>query len=149
MGLFDYVIPECALPDDGASHVREWQTKDFDLPCMEKYRINSGGRLLKERYHTEDRSDPNATGIFALRGIMTKVHEGWDDMAFHGVLHFYGYDRSGLAPAAPYDPTRWYEYAATFTHGTLESIERVSEPVAPATGVANPVSLPSQKKGME
>ncbi len=101
MGMFDYVIPECALPDTGAAEVRQWQTKDFDWPFMHKYRITADGRLMHERVHYEDRGDRSA---------------GWDDTNFHGVLNFYGFT----------DGREWYEYNATFTHGQLEGVARVT-----------------------
>lgn len=120
MGMFDYVVPECELPDEAGRLVREWQTKDFDAPFMDTYRITAEGRLMEEVYHIEDRSDKNAPegSVMRLLGIMTKVHEGWRDANFHGVLNFYGstsHDWKG----------EWIEYNATFTHGALEKIERV------------------------
>lgn len=124
MGLFDTVLVEHPLPDEGAAKVTWWQTKDFDCPALNNYRISAEGRLFRERVRFEDRSDPDATGLMALRGIMTPIHEGWDDMNFHGILNFYGYDRTGLAPDAPYSPERWYEYNAKFTDGQLVALER-------------------------
>lgn len=119
--MFDYVIPECRLPDEDAKLIRQWQTKDFDAPFMDKYRITPEGRLLEEVYHIEDRSDKAAKpGTFAsIAGIMTKVHEGWKDMNYHGVLNFYG-------SASEDWKGEWFEYNATFTHGALAKIERVS-----------------------
>ena len=118
MGLFDTVLPEIALPDVGAAAVEWWQTKTFDAPMMEKYRITAEGRLLKERVHYEGRSDPNAEGLMALAGMMTSIHEGWDDTNFHGVLNFYG--------STP--EHEWFEYFAKFTDGTFVSIERAAPP---------------------
>lgn len=116
--MFDNVIVEHPLPDDGAerSDGGGWQTKAFDC-FLENYRITADGRLLKEDYHTEDRSDPTATGLLALSGRMTKVHEGWTDTGFHGRFNFYAIGSSG----------EWLEYLATFTHGKLESLERVPD----------------------
>lgn len=45
MGLYDRVIIECTLPDDGAKVVKEWQTKDFAGPYMENYRITAEAAL--------------------------------------------------------------------------------------------------------
>ena len=128
MGMFDYVVVECELPDASAKDIHEWQTKDFDWPMMEKYRITADGRLMEELYHREDRSDPNAPpGSWRrIAGCATPVHEGWRDMNFHGVLNFIGiadYDRPSET---------WFEYNATFTHGQLEKIERVAG--APPSG---------------
>lgn len=121
MGMFDYVTPECPLPDEGAELIREWQTKDFDAPFMNKYRITPEGRLLEEVYDIEDRSDPTAEpGTFAsLCGMMTRVHVRWQDMNYHGVLNFYG-------SASENWKGEWFEYDATFTHGKLETIERLN-----------------------
>lgn len=119
MGMFDYVVPECALPDEAAKLVGEWQTKDFDAPSMDKYRITAEGRLLEEVYHIEDRSDKSAPeGSFkGIRGMMTKVHEDWRDLNFHGVLNFYGSTSRDWKG-------EWIEYNARFTDGQLVGIER-------------------------
>lgn len=118
MGLFDTVIPEFQLPDADAVNVDWWQTKDFDDPYMENYKITSDGRLLHEEVHYEDHSDKNAPpGSFeSILGCMTPVHERWVDLNFHGILNFYG-------TAKP--SGEWFEYNAKFTDGTLVSIERL------------------------
>ena len=139
MGMFDRVIVEFPLPDAGASVVKEWQTKDFPDPDLENYRITADGRLLHERIHFEDRSDSQCSvGAFSLlAGSMTPIHEGWDDLCFHGILNFYGDKYSGelrmistaretfgqdlLHP----EPAELFEYNAKFTDGQLVSIERV------------------------
>ena len=121
MGMFDYGIVECSLPDDAATRVHEWQTKDFDEPFMAKYKITAEGRLLAERVHYENLSDPNAPPGSAASycGCMTPVHDGWDDLNYHGVLNFYG-NVGGV-----YDAEHWYEYNAKFTDGFLVSINRL------------------------
>lgn len=126
MGMFDTVICECPLPDSPPEGIW-WQTKDFDCPGMEDYKITTEGRLLHELVRYEDHSDPNAEGLARLRGMMTPIREGWEDLSFHGVLNFYGYDHRQDG-AAPYDPALWYEYNAKFTDGQLVSIERVQKP---------------------
>jgi hypothetical protein len=122
--MFDYVVVECELPDESAKGVREWQTKEFDAPMMENYRITAEGRLMEELYHREDLSDPNAApgSIESIIGCATLVHDGWRDLNFHGVLRFCGYVGSN------YSPENRHEYNATFTHGQLETIERVQPP---------------------
>lgn len=122
MGMFDNVIPEFPLPDEGAKRVNEWQTKDFDAPFMDKYRITPEGRLLEELYDIEDQSDPTAEPgtLASLRGMMTRVNVRERDMDYHGVLNFYGTTADG----------EWFEYNATFTHGALEKVERVAVELA-------------------
>jgi hypothetical protein len=97
MGMFDIVIVESPLPDVGAAEVNEWQTKDFPDPYLENYTITADGRLLRERIHDEDQSDPQyPIGTFErLARSMTRIHDGWDDLHFHGILNFYGDKYSG------------------------------------------------------
>ena len=123
MGMFDYVLPECPLPDEGAKLIHNWRTKDFDAPFMDEYRITAEGRLLEEIYDIEDRSDPTAESgtLASLRGMMTRIHVRWQDMNHHGVLNFYGHT-TDWQPGG-----EWIEYNATFTHGALEKIERVQD----------------------
>lgn len=124
MGMFDNVLCEYPLPDEAAKLVSEWQTKTFDAPGLELYRITPEGRLMEEVYHTEDRSDKNAAPgtLASIRGIWTKVHEGWRDLNFHGVLNFYGH--TGDWQKGHGD---WIEYDAYFTDGHLTRIERVPD----------------------
>ncbi len=64
---------------------------------MENYKITVDGRLLHELIHLEDRSDPQyPTGsIERLAGSATRIHDGWRDVHFHGIIHFYGDKHSG------------------------------------------------------
>jgi hypothetical protein len=139
MGMFDIVTVEYPLPDAGAAEVREWQTKGFPDPLLEHYKITANGRLLHERIHYEVQSDPQyPIGNSEHRaGSMTRIHEGWDDVHFHGILNFYGDKYSGelrlISPAPETfgkdllhsEPAEWFEYNAEFTDGQLVSIERV------------------------
>jgi hypothetical protein len=142
MGMYDRVIVECPLPDAGADIVKEWQTKDFEAPYLENYKITEGGRLLHERIHYEDRSDPNAPkgSLKRIIGCMTSVHDGWEDMNYHGTLNFYGDAHTGellaisMRPETfgqdlnhPGEKPEWFEYNAKFTDGALVSIERIVE----------------------
>lgn len=135
MGMFDYVVLECPLPDEIAARVHEWQTKNFDWPFMTQYRITAKGRLMREEFHFEDNPDvkPIAAGIPAVR----RVQDGWTDMAFHGLLNFYG-NADGK-----WDDEHWVEYNAKFTDGQLVGFERIlrecaapvsSEPTEPSNG---------------
>lgn len=119
MGMFDNVECEFLLP--GSLEGREWQTKSFAEPFLRKHRITVNGRLLRELVHYEDRSAPNAVGLAKLAGMMTPVHDGWEDLNYHGVVNFYG--TAGAEPE--FD---WHEYNATFEHGQLVRIEPVVEP---------------------
>lgn len=139
MGMFDILIVEVPLPDAGAAEVREWHTKDFADPFMENYKITADGRLLHERIHLEDRSDPQYSIGSNKRfvGCSTRIHEGWDDVHFHGILSFQGDENSGETRLISFtadgvgkdlfhpEPAEWFEYKAKFTDGQLVSIERV------------------------
>lgn len=117
MGMFDIVVPEIALPDEGAKAVKEWQTKTFDAPFMDRYRITADGQLQEEQYRVEDQSEFARTGSGdAFCGCMTRIHEDWTHLVFDGVLNFYGFE---------YPDGEWFEYDATFNSGQLVSIVRV------------------------
>ncbi len=142
MGMFDIVIVEFPLPDAGAAEVTEWQTKDFPDPNLENYKITVDGRLLHELIHLEDRSDPQYPigSIERLAGSATRIHDGWRDVYFHGIIHFYGDKHSGetrLISFAPEtlgkdllhpEPAEWFAYNAKFADGQLVSIERTVRP---------------------
>lgn len=129
MGMFDEVLIESPIPDlphgktfDGAL----WQTKDLDeWPQMALYRINSAGRLESETGHGEPLTEAEREEIpESLREWRTSkwVRDGWNDMAYHGIV--------GLTHIADYGKAtqEFVRLRATFTHGQLEKIERVSEP---------------------
>jgi hypothetical protein len=123
MGLFDYVVVECPVEGVANPLAHEWQTKTFDWPYMETYKITEGGRLLTEVYHTEDRSDPTAEpgSLRSFAGCMTRVRDDWRDTDFHGDLNFYSTVDG-----------EWVELIARFTDGQLQRITRV-EPDGGAT----------------
>lgn len=106
MGMFDYVRCDYPLPvseDIGM----QFQTKTFDAPFMEHYIITKEGRLTKPVVRYEDRSDPKAEGISALRGCMTPVPTGEvEDLDWHGYVSF-------------------GSYRIKFTDGTVSGIEQV------------------------
>ena len=121
MGMFDYVTVEC--PVDGVPNAAavEWQTKTFDAPFMLHYRITAAGRLLREVVHYEDRSDPTLPPDSPMRfaGCMTPIHEGWEDMNYHGDLWMIG------------DAPRFQRVVARFTNGALETIAAYPDPETP------------------
>lgn len=103
MGMFDYVRVEVPLPD-GWEGPMLLQTKDFDC-MMETFEIRQDGTLWVER------------------GTVSKRQ--WQQVEFHGWIHFYGYERIRPAANPPYfDPSehRWHEYKAKFTDGVLVEI---------------------------
>lgn len=135
MGLYDRVEldPHVHLPgfdrqfDDTDSADVAWQTKSIGRPHMGRYRITDAGELLMAEFHSE--SVPEAErphydegiGGFeheleAMAGMLRTVHDGWSRRDYHGTFEFTG----------RIDDTR-VRYEATFTHGRLESLERIDE----------------------
>lgn len=112
MGMFDnlrclYQLPEGA-PTEG------YQTGDTEAQCLDLYEITEDGRLRRQTYRIEDHSDPDLPGLMALAGMMTRIPEGWEDVAFHGALTFYTHDDDG----------KWWEFTALYDRGTLLKIEQ-------------------------
>lgn len=90
MGLFDDVRCDMPLPADPAPPAGVWfQTKTFEDPYLEKYVIQTDGRLM--HYVSEK-------ALAAGDGRDTK---------YHGDLDFY--DRA--------DDGEWWRYVARFTDG--------------------------------
>ena len=133
MGMFDEVLIEVPIPDlpsgklfDGAC----WQTKDFEMPYLDLYRISAAGRLEREAGHSEPLTDAEREEMPAsLREWRTTkwIRDGWEDIAYHGMLD--------LCHIADYGkPSQEFvELRATFTHGQLEKLERVSATPTPST----------------
>lgn len=115
MGLFDTVIVEMPLP--GGIERDDFQTKDFDFPSMERYRIDAEGRLFHEAYDIEDRSDPTKTGFARYAGSLTRVNQRWEPCDFIGALHLFDYDQTQ-------DP-KAIEFIALVDHGQVIKLERV------------------------
>src|SRR5690242_5329706 len=104
MGMFDDL--RCLHPDvpQGGS----WQTKDLNCE-MDLFEIRADGSLWREEYDVEDRSDPNATGIMRLAGLMTRVNKRWVPLEdFTGEIRFY----RSKNDRPPYG---WLEYSAYYT----------------------------------
>lgn len=119
MGLFDYVRCHAPLPVVGADAL-EFQTKDTDWPYLERYEIRADGSLWRERYDIEDRSDPNAEGLLAMAGCMTRVNVRWEPEPLTGSLEFYA-DHNG----------RWLSFDALFKDGRMLALVDASEPESP------------------
>lgn len=115
MGMFDEIVCEYPLPDGYVPEKgEEFQTKDLD-ECMRHYRIDSSGALLRELYRIDEIEppDPNAKDIGArIFGKRERVHLGWEPVAHHGAIEFYGGDHC---------------YVALYSHGELLSLEVVEE----------------------
>lgn len=130
MGMFDHVRIEDGLDTElpefnGDSASIDWQTKTFRHPRMDVYKITMDGRLFKEDAHYEnvpEEERPNynekiggfESDLKKLAGSRRKVHEGWMDTTYHGILEFHRHvDGEG------------YAYEAKFTDGELVEITRI------------------------
>lgn len=91
MGMFDEIRCKMPLPAElDVEHREHWfQTKS--LGCeMDYYEIREDGSLWFEAYDIDDQSDPNAEGLDALRGMMTRVNKRWEKLSdFFGEIRFY------------------------------------------------------------
>jgi len=115
MGLFDEVL--CNHELFGAHKGETYQTKDLHWlgGFLDLYEITPSGRLEFLEYTVEDRSDPNATGIERMFGMMTRVFTGdRRDLNITGGSIF-------PASAAPSSPT------ARWLLGSLSQIGRLSQ----------------------
>lgn len=106
MGMFDYVLHEG----------RRYQTKDFEDPFLETYRIENGRLLFDEGRYEEvpenERPHPDAPGFENLIGSIRYVIERPGvDQDFHGDLH--------LVEEEP--PSR--RFVARFRAGNLVAFE--------------------------
>jgi hypothetical protein len=114
MGIFDYIRCHYPLPITGANEL-EFQTKDTNAQYCDHYEIRADGTLWHQVYETEDRSDPNAEGLFRLIGCQTRVNDRWEPDAMTGEVRFYT-DRGD----------DWIEFSAYFVHGTLKHLHTIS-----------------------
>ena len=116
MGMFDYIRCEFPFPGDSRT---VYQTKDTPSQFMDTYVIGTDGALRMEVCDFEDRSDPEAEGIAALFGVMTRVPTGeWREVVdFHQDLVFYNRDR---------------EFKARFTDGRCVWVKETTR--GPAEG---------------
>lgn len=108
--MFDYIEVLYELPRLPAEHDRQFQTKSLDCALLE-YRIDADGALWVQEFDIEDRSDPNAEGILALAGIMTRVNKRWVRDTYTGEIEFHDFDE-GV----------WSEYQAWFRDGQLRDL---------------------------
>jgi hypothetical protein len=108
--MFDYIQAECPLPDLPDPSGVEFQTKDTPAQYLETYRIDATGLLWRQTYDIVDRSDPNAKGIDALIGAMSRENVTWHPMTdFSGAIEFYSTNICGGRP----DETHGYVWMTT------------------------------------
>src|ERR1035437_10220912 len=114
MGMFDDV--KCLYPLPDGAPIDGYQTKDTDAQYLEKYVIAEDGRLLHSVVHYEDRSDKTAPpGSFrGVAGIMTPVHDRWEEIPFHGALNFGHY---------AVDTKVSWDFTALYDRGKLPKME--------------------------
>lgn len=72
MGLFDYIRCQFPLPVKEAQE-EVFQTKDLEN-FLGDFVIREDGTLWNTEYDYEDQSDPDATGLRALAGKLTRVN---------------------------------------------------------------------------
>lgn len=118
MGMFDYVRCKYPLPVDGAN-ARLYQSKSLPSMGLDTYEIREDGSLWHEEYDTEDRSDPNAEGILALRGMLTKVNKRWVRVQETREVRFYDLIQG---PNIEYG---WVEFSAYFVDGQIKELHLV------------------------
>lgn len=75
MSMFDTLRCHYPLPIPEAQGLA-LRTKDLDRIAND-YELRADGSLWVEDYDIEDRSDPNATGLAALAGALTRVNCRW------------------------------------------------------------------------
>jgi hypothetical protein len=127
MGLFDTLeIPaEISLPGlDRDPSTIDWQTKSIGRPAMGTFRITVAGRLLQEECHTEAVPDDEQPyygtdkwdePLFRLAGSFRRIHDGWAERQYHGVIRFVASVDEDLL-----------EYQAKFTDGRLVALRDAS-----------------------
>ena len=132
MGLFDYIRCERELPAPNAQDL-EYQTKDTPAQFMERYTIRADGTLWHEVYDTEDHSDPNAKGLMALVGCMSRVNHRWEPCPMTGGIDFYDGDLGS-----------WVEFSSDFLDGNLQRLTLITDTrQAPTTPTPSVVGLGS------
>jgi hypothetical protein len=130
MGMFDELRCRYPLQMPNATE-RVFQTKSLDC-VMDQFEITAEGTLRREAYEIEDHSDPNATGIMALCGMMTRVNKRWEPCSFTGEVRFYGSTRE--------DWSDWWEFSAYFVKGALKHLEMITDG---NQGALEPAATPS------
>jgi hypothetical protein len=115
MGMFDWLRCKYPLPLPGANNLH-YQTKDTPEQYLDLYKIREDGTLWHETYDVEDRSDPNAEGLMALFGAMTRVNKRWEPCDMTGEIRFYTGDNQ----------KQWVEFSAYMVKGKLHTLVQIS-----------------------
>ena len=125
MGLFDEIRCKADLPVDlDVDHRSHWfQTKSL-LCAMDMYEIREDGTLWRERYDIEDKSDPEAIGIEAMVGCMTRTNKEWVACdLFTGEIRFHtlasSIERSDIGQIH----SGWIKFSSYFICGRMVQIE--------------------------
>jgi hypothetical protein len=119
MGMFDELRCKYPLPVPGANELL-FQTKDTPEQYMDLYEIREDGSLWHEVYDIEDRSDPNAEGLMALAGCMTRVNKQWEPCDMTGEIRFYTYtDEKDMRGS-------WVEFSAYMIGGKTNALVQIS-----------------------
>ena len=125
MGLYDTLefpteIPLPELDSDTDLSTITWQTKSIGRPAMRTFRITPDGRLLEEECHTEEVADEERPyygtdkwddPFFRMAGSHRRIHDGWTERQYHGIVRFIASVDDGLL-----------EYEAKFTDGRLVAL---------------------------
>lgn len=116
--MYDVICCKYPLP---AGPADGWQTKDTPAQYLDLYEIRADGTLWHEEYDIEDQSDPDAEGITALAGCMTRVDKRWAQCNMTGEIKFYQFaDKS----------EGWIEYSAYFVDGDLRELQTIENRVS-------------------
>lgn len=115
MGMYDSIYCRYPLPGLGVLD-DEFQTKDTPPQFLEVYEIREDGTLWHQEYDVVDRSDPEATGLRRICGIMARENLRWAQEWYTGTIQFYTC-REG----------KWIEFVAEFLGGKLQQIRACPE----------------------
>ena len=116
MGLFDNVKFSYPLPIPQVQD-QVFQTKDLDNQ-LDTYVVREDGSLWRVDYDTEDRSDPNATGLSALVGKLARVNPRQVPFPYSGEVSVYG-DYPVVDPNSQARAEGVVELMAVFENGRL------------------------------
>ena len=100
MGMFDEVYCDAVLPDGRDARGKRFQTKSLPDPCLCRYRITSGGRL---------------------------IDSAGNDLEPEGYISFYTVDREDGDRETCREIPGLREYRARFLSGQLLNIVRVTD----------------------
>ena len=128
MSVFDYLRCDYPLPESRFQGMA-FETKDLEN-YLENFTIRADGSLWRTAYDTEDRSDPNATGLARLAGRATRVNPREEPFVHDGTVNFYADYRAG-DPSLGSDSVGWVEFEAEFEAGQLLSLKLVRHDLTP------------------